>query len=49
MHDELLFEAPEAETEKTAAVAREVMEGAAHLEIPLVAESGVGDSWAEAR
>ncbi len=48
VHDELLFEAPESEAEKTAAVAREVMEGAAHLEIPLVAESGIGDSWAEA-
>ncbi len=48
VHDELLFEAPEGEAEKTAAVAREVMEGAAHLEIPLVAESGIGDSWAEA-
>ena len=48
VHDELLFEAPEGEAEKTAEVAREVMEGAAHLEIPLVAESGIGDSWAEA-
>ena len=48
VHDELLFEAPEDEAEKTAEVAREVMEGAAHLEIPLVAESGIGDSWAEA-
>jgi DNA polymerase-1 len=48
VHDELLFEAPEAEVEATAALARAVMEGAATLSVPLVAETGQGRTWAEA-
>ncbi len=48
VHDELLFEAPEAEAERTAGVAKEVMEGAATLSVPLVVETGAGQSWAEA-
>ena len=48
VHDELLFEAPEAEAERTAAVAKEVMEAAAHLSVPLVVETGAGQSWADA-
>ena len=49
VHDELLFEVPEAEVEKTSALVREVMEGATHpvleLSVPLVAEAGIGDDW----
>ena len=48
VHDELLFEAPDAEAETVAAVARRVMEGAACLSVPLTVETGIGDSWAEA-
>ncbi len=48
VHDELLFEAPEAETEALKALARRVMEGAAELSVPLVVETGVGLTWAEA-
>ncbi|HTW28105.1 MAG TPA: DNA polymerase I [Acetobacteraceae bacterium] len=48
VHDELLFEAPEAEAAATAALARQVMEEAAVLAVPLVAETGIGRSWAEA-
>jgi DNA polymerase-1 len=52
VHDELLFEVPEAELEKTTEVVRRVMEGAAEpvvdLSVPLVADAGTGDSWAEA-
>ena len=48
VHDELLFEAPDAEAETVAAVARQVMEGAACLSVPLTVETGIGDSWAEA-
>ena len=48
VHDELLFEAPEDEAETLAAIARNVMEGAAHLSVPLVVETGIGRSWAEA-
>ena len=48
VHDELLFEAPESEAEALAAVARQVMESAAVLSVPLVVETGVGRTWAEA-
>jgi DNA polymerase I len=52
VHDELLFEVPEAEVEATTALVRDVMEGAAEpvvqLSVPLVADAGVGASWAAA-
>jgi DNA polymerase-1 len=48
VHDELLFEAPEAEAEALAAVAKQVMESAAVLSVPLVVETGVGRTWGEA-
>ncbi len=48
VHDELIFEVPEAEIDETAAVVRRVMEGAAHLSVPLIVDVGIGDSWAEA-
>ena len=48
VHDELLFESPEAEADRLAALAREVMEGAVSLSVPLVVETGRGKSWAEA-
>ena len=48
VHDELLFEAPEEEADALAAVAREVMQAAAVLSVPLVVETGKGRSWAEA-
>ena len=48
VHDELLFEAPEAEAEATSNVAKRVMEAAATLSVPLVVETGSGHSWAEA-
>lgn len=48
VHDELLFEAPEAEAPKLAALARRVMGQAAALKVPLVVDVGVGRSWADA-
>jgi DNA polymerase-1 len=48
VHDELLFEAPEAEADATARVAREIMEGAASLSVPLLVETGTGHTWAQA-
>jgi len=48
VHDELVFEAPEAEIEKTSAVVKKVMEGAAHLSVPLTVETGAGANWDEA-
>ena len=48
VHDELIFEVPEAEVEATVVVVKQAMEGAAHLSVPLVVDAGVGDSWAAA-
>jgi len=52
VHDELLFEVPEAEIEETTALVRQVMENAHHpairLEVPLIADAGMGRNWAEA-
>ena len=52
VHDELIFEAPEAEVEKTVEVVKEIMEAAAEpavrLNVPLEADAGVGDTWADA-
>jgi DNA polymerase I len=48
VHDELVFEVPEAEVEATASVVREVMEGVAALRVPLKVDVGWGANWAEA-
>ena len=48
VHDELLFEVPDKEIDKTKDVARRIMESAATLSVPLVVDTGVGDSWAAA-
>jgi DNA polymerase-1 len=48
VHDELLFEAPEAEAAALAALAKRVMEAAATLSVPLVVETGTGTSWGAA-
>ena len=48
VHDELLFEAPEEEADTLAEIAREVMQRAAVLSVPLVVETGKGRSWGDA-
>jgi len=48
VHDELVFEVPEPEVERTAALVRGVMEGVVTLRVPLAVEVGTGRSWAEA-
>jgi DNA polymerase-1 len=52
VHDELLFEAPEAEADALIATAKAVMERAAApavaLSVPLTVEGGKGRNWAEA-
>jgi DNA polymerase-1 len=52
VHDELVFEAPEAEAKTTAALVARVMEGAPHpartLSVPLVVETGMARNWDEA-
>ncbi len=50
VHDELVFEAPEAEAEAVCALAQQVMAGAAPflLSVPLIVEARAGRSWAAA-
>ncbi|MGZ6012994.1 MAG: DNA polymerase, partial [Caulobacteraceae bacterium] len=52
VHDELVFEAPEAEAEATCAVVKRVMERAADpavaLSVPLVVEARAAKNWDEA-
>ncbi len=48
VHDELVFEVPEAELEKTTELVSKVMSGAAHLSVPLVVDTGSGLNWADA-
>ena len=48
VHDELLFDVPEAEIDRTASVVKDVMESAARLSVPLTVDTGVGDNWDEA-
>ncbi|NKE45075.1 DNA polymerase I [Roseomonas frigidaquae] len=48
VHDELVFEVPEAEVEATSALVKRIMEGVASLTVPLAVEIGHGRSWAEA-
>ena len=52
VHDELVFEAPEAEAEALIKVAKRVMEGAAEpavaLTVPLVVEARAAGNWDDA-
>jgi len=48
VHDELVFEVPDAEIDATRALVKRVMEAAAELSVPLVVETGVGRTWDEA-
>lgn len=47
VHDELLFEAPEDEIDIVMNLAKEEMEGAVTLDVPLTVEFHKGRSWAE--
>ena len=48
VHDELLFEAHADEAPALAELARDVMQRAAVLSVPLVVETGIGETWAAA-
>jgi DNA polymerase-1 len=48
VHDELLFDAPMDDVDAIVALAREEMEGAAALSVPLRVDVRVGRNWAEA-
>ena len=48
VHDELIFEVPEAEAEERAQQIAKVMESVVSFDVPLKAEAGWGKTWAEA-
>jgi DNA polymerase-1 len=49
VHDELLFDAPEAEAEEVSALVKKEMESVLQLSIPIVAEVGKGPNWRDAK
>ena len=52
VHDELIFEVPKNEVEKTTVLVKQAMENACEpivkLDVPLVVESGTGSNWSDA-
>lgn len=48
VHDELVFEVPQSEIEETSTAVAEVMASAARLDVPLVVDTGTGETWDEA-
>jgi DNA polymerase-1 len=48
VHDELVFEVPEAELERVKPEVERLMMGVAKLDVPLLVEAGVGANWEEA-
>ena len=49
VHDELLFEAPEAEVPQAMEIIKKSMESAVELDVPLTVEIGAGDNWMNAK
>ena len=49
VHDELVLEVTEDEKEQVAQLVRTAMEGAASLDIPLLADVNCGRDWAETK
>jgi DNA polymerase-1 len=49
VHDELLVEVPDAEVDKVTEVLKREMETAVELDVPLVADVGVGENWMDAK
>jgi len=45
VHDELLFEVPEDETERITALVKDAMENVIQLKVPLVADLAFGENW----
>ena len=49
VHDELVLEAPPDELDDVRALVKREMEGVCELLVPLVADTGVGDNWRDAK
>jgi len=49
VHDELLVEVPEQAVVKVRDILKREMESAVSLDVPLVADVGVGDNWMDAK
>jgi DNA polymerase-1 len=49
VHDELVFEVPDAEVETMRALVRTCMETVVRLDVPLVVDIGVGPNWLDAK
>ncbi|PYS44347.1 MAG: DNA polymerase I [Acidobacteria bacterium] len=49
VHDELLVECSAGVAEKVAATLKREMESAVELDVPLVADAGIGDNWMDAK
>ncbi|MFN0087389.1 MAG: DNA polymerase I [Blastocatellia bacterium] len=49
VHDELVFDVPKEEVEKTRAIVKKAMEAAAKIDVPLEVEIGVGANWVDAK
>jgi DNA polymerase-1 len=49
IHDELLVECPADQAERVAATLKREMERAVTLDVPLIAETGIGDNWMDAK
>jgi len=48
VHDELVFEVPQGQVEEAAKLVKDEMERASELKVPLRADVGWGENWAEA-
>ena len=49
VHDELLFETPPEETAEVTRLVKSAMENVHKLEVPLIADVGLGDNWRDAK
>lgn len=49
IHDELLVECSAADADRVAQTVKREMENAVELDVPLVAETGIGDNWMDAK
>lgn len=49
VHDELVFEVPEEEKSRAAAMIKEKMEGVVQLKVPLTVDISIGKNWREAK